>query len=114
MGACWAEKRLSPCIVASENSRMAKIVGLILAAGLSRRMGQFKLLLPWKDDKPLIWHLVENLKPLPLILVTGHHAEALNKVFEAHPIQIVHNADYAEGEILSSLKTGIRALPDDT
>jgi molybdenum cofactor cytidylyltransferase len=94
---------------------MAKIAGIILGAGLSSRMGEFKLLLPWKDDKPIIWHLVETLKSLPLeplILVTGHRAQELDTLF-ADKIQLVHNPDYAEGEILSSLKTGLRALPAD-
>jgi molybdenum cofactor cytidylyltransferase len=95
---------------------MAKIAGLILGAGLSSRMGDFKLLLPWKDDKPMIWHLVESLKTFPLepmILVTGHRAEELNSLFAESPIQLVHNPDYAKGEILSSFKTGLRALPED-
>ena len=94
---------------------MAKIAGIILGAGLSSRMGEFKLLLAWKDDKPLIWHLVEKLKTLPLeplILITGHRAEEINALF-GETLQLAHNPDYAEGEILSSLKTGLRALPAD-
>jgi molybdenum cofactor cytidylyltransferase len=95
---------------------MAKIAGIILGAGLSSRMGEFKLLLPWKDDNPIIWHLVEMLKSLPLeplILVTGHRAEELKKLFSESPIQLVHNPDYAEGEILSSFKIAMTALPAD-
>jgi molybdenum cofactor cytidylyltransferase len=100
----------------SENYHMAKIAGLVLAAGLSSRMGEFKLLLAWGDNKPLIWHLVETLKMLPLeplILVTGHRAEALNTLFADSHIQIIYNPDYAKGEILSSLKTGFRTLSTD-
>jgi molybdenum cofactor cytidylyltransferase len=78
-------------------------------------MGQFKLLLPWLDDQPILAHIVAKLAQLPLnplIIVTGHRANDVHTALTDFDVQFVHNPDYAQGELLSSLKTGLRAMPD--
>lgn len=89
---------------------------IILAAGLSSRMGQFKLLLNWLDDKPILVHIVEKvlaLSPATVIVVTGHRADDVRQALSGYDVTFAHNADYADGEILSSMKVGLRAMPDD-
>jgi molybdenum cofactor cytidylyltransferase len=93
-----------------------RIGAIILAAGLSSRMGQFKLLLNWLDDKPILVHIVEKVLALPLakvVVVTGHRADDVHAALANYDVTFAHNPDYAEGEILSSMKVGLRAMPDE-
>jgi molybdenum cofactor cytidylyltransferase len=87
---------------------------LVLAAGLSSRMGSFKPLLP-VADKPLLFHLLDALAASaavgPVIVVTGHHAAALTAALAGRPVTTVYNPDFAAGEMLSSVKAGLAALP---
>lgn len=96
---------------------MGKPMGvIILAAGLSSRMGDFKILLPWTDKKPILTHVVGKYVALninPIVIVTGRDAEHVEDTVAELPVQCVYNADYVTGEILSSVKTGLSAMPDD-
>ncbi len=83
--------------------------GIVLAAGLSRRLGRNKLLLPM-GLKPIVVWTVENALASPLdevIVVTGHQNEAVEAAIRHLPVRIVHNPDYAEGQS-TSLKAGVR------
>lgn len=91
---------------------------VVLAAGLSSRMGErFKLLLPWVDGRSVLHHVVNRVQRATvahLVVVTGHRAEDVQQALPNSIGHFVHNPDYATGEILSSLKVGLNALPDDT
>lgn len=90
---------------------------VVLAAGLSSRMGELKMLLPWRDNRTIIEHIVEQLiksRLDPIIVVTGHQAHAVKAVLEKWDVQLVHNKAYQSGEMLSSLKAGLRAMPEHT
>lgn len=92
-----------------------EIGALVLAAGLSSRMGQFKLLLPWLEDKPILVHVVSKLIDYPLkhiVVVTGNRAEEIRETLADFDLSFAHNPDYAEGEILSSLKVGLKNMPE--
>lgn len=94
---------------------MAEIAAIVLAAGLSSRMGKFKLLLPWIDDKPIITHVVSKLIDYPLkhiLVITGNRAEEIQTTLVDFNVTFPHNPDFAEGEILSSLKVGIQNMPE--
>ncbi len=83
---------------------------LILAAGLSRRLGQPKQLL-LKNGKPLIRHVAElaiSLNPQCVMVVANHTVE-ISSLLEDLPIQLVFNAQAATG-MASSLQTGARCL----
>lgn len=87
---------------------------IILAAGMSRRMGQPKVLLPWNGRRTIIEQIVEQLilARLPQItVVTGHRAGEVREICARFDIDITHNEKYADGEMLSSLKAGLRAMP---
>jgi molybdenum cofactor cytidylyltransferase len=98
----------------------APVAAVILAAGLSSRMGRQKALLPWVGDRPLIAHLAHELAvafphPDARWLVVGHNAGAVEAAAcEHHPLRVVFNPDYASGEMLGSLQAGLRALPQGT
>src|SRR5512133_2422369 len=89
---------------------------IVLAAGMSKRYGTNKLLLPFGKGAVISTTVgtVTRSAARPIVVVTGHQAEqvraALDKVTPAAPLTIVHNPDYETGEMLSSIKTGIRYL----
>jgi molybdenum cofactor cytidylyltransferase len=97
------------------NELHRRIAAVVLAGGLSRRMGQpeqSKVLLPW-DGRPIIRVIADRLKRMRLddiVVVTGHVATKVRLALADEPVRIVHNADYREGDMLSSLQTGLRAL----
>jgi molybdenum cofactor cytidylyltransferase len=88
------------------------IAAIVLAAGLSRRMGRFKLLLPW-GATTVLGQVVATLKAAgvgQIIVVTGHRADEIAAEVEGSGARTVVNPDYASGEMLSSIRAGIRAL----
>ena len=94
---------------------MAGFGAIVLAAGLSSRMMENKLLLPWTDGEPIISHAVKAYVDAgidPIIVVTGRDADSVADALGAYQVTLAHNPDFATGEILSSVKTGLRSLPD--
>ena len=88
---------------------------VVLAAGLSRRMGEPKVLLPWGEGQTIIEHILEQLlmaRVDHIVTVTGNQSERVSAIAQALEVPTVFNADFATGEMLSSLKVGLRALPD--
>ncbi len=94
--------------------RAARISCLVLAGGRSSRMGSNKLLEP-VNGKPLVRHVVDAAlasTARPVVVVTGHQAEAVRSALAGLDLLFTHNPDYADG-ISTSVKAGIAALPAD-
>lgn len=91
------------------------VAAIVLAAGRSIRMGsQNKLLAEWRG-KPLVRHAVEAAlasRSSPVLVVTGHQAEAVEDALAGLAIRFVRNPDYAQG-LSTSVRAGIAALPAD-
>lgn len=91
-----------------------KVGAIVLAAGLSTRFGSHKPLAVL-HGKTLIERVVDLLIGSKcvetIVVVTGHRADDIRETLNGRAVQIAHNADYASGEMLSSIKTGLRALP---
>lgn len=95
--------------------RAPKIAALILAAGLSRRMGKANKLLAEIDGGPMVARVADAVlasKAAPAFVVTGHEAERVRATLDGRLLTFLHNPDYAEG-LASSLRRGIAAMPDD-
>lgn len=89
-----------------------RIAGIVLAAGMSRRMGQNKLTVPL-EGKPMVRHTVEAAlaaKLDPVIVVTGHDAGAVRRALAGLPVRFIYNDAFASG-LSSSLRSGIAAVP---
>lgn len=92
-----------------------QIGAVLLAAGLSRRMGQNKLLCTF-DGQPLVRHSANALLKAGLtkiIVVTGHEADLVREALNGLPLRFVGNPDFASG-LASSLVCGISALEQES
>lgn len=88
------------------------ICGVVLAAGLSRRMGRAKLLLDW-DGRPVIRRAVEQVRAGgvdELIVVIGSEGEAIRNALAGLPVRFARNPKPEAGQG-SSIACGIEALP---
>ena len=93
---------------------MPRFGAIILAAGMSSRMVENKLLLPWTDGQPIVRHVVQKYLDStvnPIIVVTGRDRALVAASLADLPVTCLHNPDFAAGEMLSSLKAGLCALP---
>lgn len=94
---------------------MKKLAGIILAAGLSSRMGAFKPLLEiggWSMIRRVV-ELMQSVGAEPVIVVTGHRHRELEARLSGCGVRFVHNPDFASTQQLESLQLGLAALPKD-
>jgi len=90
------------------------IAAIVLAAGLSRRMGRPKLLLDVRG-KALVRHAVERVLGAgmsPVSVVVGPAHAGIARALEGLPVQLVLNPAPEKGQG-SSVSAGIRALPGE-
>ena len=90
------------------------IAGIVLAAGLSRRMGRQKLLLELQG-KPVVRWSVEGVLPhvSDLIVVTGHDDGAVRAALAGLAVRFVVNPRPEDGQG-TSIATGAAALAPGT
>lgn len=93
-----------------------KIGAIVLAAGKSERMGVPKMGLPW-GDTTVIGQVIAVLVGSGLddvVVVTGGGRKGVELILRGlphdWPVREVYNPDFAAGEMLSSLQTGVAAL----
>jgi len=95
---------------------MSKLAAIILAAGVSSRMGNFKPMLQ-VDGKTMIRRVVDSMAAAgadPIVVVTGYHHEILEQHLAETGAFFVHNERYYSTQMLDSLLLGTGALPADT
>jgi len=86
---------------------MTGVTGIILAAGLSSRMGSTNKLTTAWNGKPLVRHVAEAALASRLekvVVVTGHEAKSVEAVLPESCL-IAWNGDYAEG-MAGSIRCG--------
>lgn len=92
---------------------MDKAAAIILAAGLSRRMGaRNKLLLPI-GTVPMVRHVVQQYLDAvdgPIIVVTGHEAPQVEQALDGLDVTCVFHENFAEGQ-QSSVAFGLHHCP---
>ena len=88
------------------------ISALILAAGQAKRMGQPKMLLPWGETTVLgqVIETVQRAGVNDILVVTGGAREQVEEIVAGYGGRVVHNENFKDGEMLSSLQIGLRVL----
>lgn len=94
---------------------------IVLAAGMSSRMGRQKLLLPW-GATTVLGRVLETIaeamagRTASAIVVTGSDEDAVRAEIANHalglPFRWVHNSDYRDGQMIGSLRVGLQSLSD--
>jgi molybdenum cofactor cytidylyltransferase len=94
---------------------MSGVAAILLAAGRGTRFGEEPKLLAQAAGKALVRHAAEaavHSTADPVIVVTGHRADAVEAELQGLPVQVVHNPLFADG-LSTSLKVGFSALPPE-
>jgi molybdenum cofactor cytidylyltransferase len=92
------------------------VTAAVLAAGQSRRMGRNKLLLPW-GETTVLGQTLSNLTGSAVhdvVVVSGHDPGPVEGIAADHGAAWLHNPDYREGEMLSSLQLAVRSTAPRT
>ncbi len=89
-----------------------KYRGLIAAAGLSSRMGDFK---PFMDLNgfSMIQMTVQSLKNAgirEIVVVTGHRADEMEQVLTPLGVHVLRNENYQKTDMLASIQLGLRTM----
>jgi molybdenum cofactor cytidylyltransferase len=95
-----------------DSTKPSSIAAIVVAGGLSTRMGALKQLLPY-GSHTIIEQIVSVLLRCPLtevVVVTGHERQAVETQLARWPVRPVFNPVYQTGEMLSSIQCGLAAL----
>ena len=91
-----------------------RIAGIVLAAGVSKRMREPKQLLKWRGQT-----LIERVARTalasgldPVVVVVGAHGEMVRAAVRTLPLLIIDNPHWPEG-MSTSMHAGLRALPGE-
>ena len=93
---------------------MSSVAAVILAAGVSSRMGTFKPLLQI-DGKTMVERVVDSMLMAganPVVVVTGYRNELVERQLSGRRVVFVHNVRYVETQMLDSLLLGLAAVPN--
>ncbi|MEZ4701983.1 MAG: nucleotidyltransferase family protein [Rhodothermales bacterium] len=98
----------------SDRKKPVFVSGILLAAGLSSRMGEANKLLMPLGGLPLVLHAARALGEAPLgecMAVVGHEGDQVGSVLQGVALRCVPNAGYASG-MTSSIQAGVRAASE--
>lgn len=99
----------------NETIERRRVTAILLAAGQSTRMGDFKQLMPFRG-RTIVEASVETLLASSvddLLVVVGHRADEVAAALSRLGVRTVRNPDFADG-MASSVKAGVRAAGTDT
>lgn len=115
-------RRLHSVVIGSERGGdpvyevQRPMAAVIMAAGSSTGMDTLKTLMPWGDSHTAIEHIIQRLQAARLDainVVVGHQAQQVKDAIAPYGVNAVYNRSYKSGDMLSSLKIGLRTLPDN-
>jgi molybdenum cofactor cytidylyltransferase len=93
--------------------KTGRFAAIVLAAGLSSRMGAFKPLLPLGEstivDRVITTFLKSNVD---VYLVVGYHRDELVPAVKDKNVTVIENPDY-ERDMFTSVQVGVRGLRTD-
>ncbi len=99
----------------SDAPHAPRIAAVVLAAGLSSRMGENKLLVDI-GGQPLIRRTVQTAlesHASPVIVVTGRDAALIERALGGLDVRFIKNDEFAKG-LSTSLKSGLSQVPAES
>lgn len=93
---------------------MYDTAAIVLAAGLSRRMGSVNKLLIEINGTAMIRATVSACVAVcdaPVTVVTGHQADDIEQALDGLGVSFIHNPDFASGQ-QGSVVAGLKAAPE--
>lgn len=91
---------------------MERLGGVVLAAGVSSRMGQFKPLMKI-GDKTMIERVIcgmQNAGAQKIVVVTGYNHEKIEALLKSKNVIFVYNENFAQTQMLDSVKIGLERI----
>lgn len=89
-----------------------RVCAILLAAGMSRRMGAAKLSLPLADGRTVLDHATASMLDAGIdhiVVVLGGHRQAIRDSYHyGQQVKMVVNPDYEQG-MFTSVRSGVRA-----
>ena len=92
---------------------MSDVAAIVLAAGLSRRMGADNKLLLTVGQDVLLRKVVDAcaaVSDYAVTVVTGHQADAVRAALRGAPVICAHNRRFEDGQ-MTSVDAGLRSAP---
>ena len=93
---------------------MHEAKAILLAAGLSRRMGTANKLLMPVNGRPMVRHVVEQYCAIlgsGVWVVLGHQSSEIAAALQGTAVNMVYNPAFDQGQS-TSVATGLRVVPD--
>jgi molybdenum cofactor cytidylyltransferase len=103
--------RTRGCLGATVPDNVPRVAAVVLAAGMSTRMGSNKLLAQI-DGESMVRRVIISIEASaarPIVVVTGHDHELIGAALADTGAEIVHNPAYRDG-LSTSLRKGIGAV----
>lgn len=99
----------------SSETSVSGVAALILAAGRAARMGQAKVLLEWGEGATILVHIIQQVRSVvsDVRVITGAYQADVARAAQQASAVTLHNPEYEDGEMLSSLKIGLQSLMPD-
>ena len=91
-----------------------RVCAIVAAAGLSKRMKQFKQLMKL-NDLSFAERVVQNFRQagvIDVIMIVGHKAEEIKGELKGLGVIFLKNDNYAETQMFDSVKIGLRYVND--
>ena len=87
---------------------------VILAAGISSRMGEFKPLLPMGEETVIrnVVRVLQTAGVSRILVVTGYQSEVLQEHLAHTSVMFVHNERFAQTQMFDSVRLGLAAMGD--
>lgn len=93
---------------------MSDTAAIVLAAGLSRRMGTANKLLEPIGGEILVCRVVAACAAVtqhPVVVITGHQDKAIRMALRDASVKFVHNTRFEDGQ-MTSVDAGLRGAPE--
>lgn len=96
------------------NIKDYKTAGIVVAAGLSSRMGEFKPLMSLHNNLTIIETTIKSMLEAQvdyIILVLGYRGLEIEEMIKESPqIKIVYNLEYESTDMMNSIQIGLEQL----